>query len=215
VHEWLALRGKPYGPDAELGRWLDAYARSTELAAGFANEHSLSRPVKTRAIAPTGTIAIIAETTSGMEPIFCKAYKRLLKEADAGGLDRTKAMYVVDPTARKLAEAGVDPNEVEDAYQLSYDVERRLDMQAWLQEYVDHGISSTINLPGPLTGPDQRDFGRAVLRHLPRLRGITAYPDGARDGQPLNPVPYDVAVGKQGVVFEESDDRCVSGSCGA
>ncbi len=215
VHEWLALRGKPYGPDPELGRWLDAYERSTDLAAGFADQHGLSRPVKTRAIAPTGTIAIIAETTSGMEPIFCKAYKRLLKEADAGGLDRTKAMYVVDPTARKLAEAGVDPNEVEDAYQLSYDVDRRLGMQAWLQGYVDHGISSTVNLPGPLTGQDQRDFGRALLMHLPRLRGVTAYPDGARDGQPLNPVPYDEAVTKQGVVFEESDARCVSGSCGA
>ena len=63
-----------------------------------------SRPASaTRAIAPTGTIAICAETTTGIKPIFCVAYKR--RYLDAGKV--WKFQYVIDPTARKLVEQGV------------------------------------------------------------------------------------------------------------
>jgi ribonucleoside-diphosphate reductase alpha chain len=217
IHEWLIKRGKPYGPDDELHDWMAAYSTSGLWAERWAKKHNLSVPVKTRAIAPTGTIGIVAETTTGIEPIFCVAYKRRVKTAQADGKDLVSYQYVVDPTARRAVEAGADWREIEDAYMLSYNVEKRIAFQAWMQQYVDHGISSTINLPEPITDPaDVMDFADLLMDYLPKLRGITVYPDGARGGQPLTAVPYEMAAGQEGVVFEESEDAaCKSGVCGA
>lgn len=211
VHEWLLQRGYCYEPTDELGEWLDEYAKSTDYAIKYADEHGISRPIKTRAIAPTGTIGIVAETTTGIEPIFCVAYKRRYL---AGGRD-WKFQYVVDPTAQRLVERGVDPNKIEDAYSLSYDVERRVKFQAWIQQWVDHGISSTINLPYPIVDEEEKhQFGDMLYDYLPKLRGITVYPDGARGGQPLSPVAYHTAITQLGVVFEENEEKCVGGVCG-
>lgn len=211
IHEWLLKRGQPYAPNDELGTWLDEYARSTEYAWAWADKHMLSRPVKTRAIAPTGTIGIIAETTTGIEPIFCVAYKRrYLVNRD------WKYQYVIDPTAKRLIENnGVDPESIEDAYSLAFDVEKRVAFQAWVQQWVDHGISSTVNMPYVVTDEQEvRDFAQMLYRYLPQLRGVTCYPDGARGGQPLSAVSYDTAAAQEGVVFEESEERCVGGACG-
>jgi ribonucleoside-diphosphate reductase alpha chain len=220
VHEWLLLRGKPYGKDDELGTYLEAYAASTEIAHKYADEWELSRPIKTRAIAPTGTIGIIAETTTGIEPIFCAAYKRRYLKGSTWNWQ-----YVLDPTAKRLVEHGVEPDKIEDAYVLSNsfeNVERRLAFQSWVQGYVDHGISSTINLPAwgsenNNTGTMQ-EFGQRLIKHLPKLRGITTYPDGARGGQPITAVSYRTASKHVGEIFVESTDVCDltrGGSCGA
>jgi ribonucleoside-diphosphate reductase alpha chain len=105
---------------------------------------------------------------------------------------------------------------------LADDVERRVSFQAWAQQFVDHGISSTINLPAwgsPLNNEDRvRPFGDMLIRYLPRLRGITCYPDGARGGQPLTRVDYREAAAHEGEVFSEVVDVCdlrSGGSCGA
>lgn len=212
IHEWLLQRGYKYGPNDELAEWLDVYASSGEWANHYADQHWLTRPVKTRAIAPTGTIGIMAETTTGIEPIFCVAYKRrYLKGGD------WKYQYVVDPTAHRLVEeTGVDPMSLEDSYSLAYDVERRVKFQGWIQQWVDHAISSTINLPYSITdAAEVEDFKDMLYGYLPQLRGITVYPDGARGGQPLSVAPYDEAINNRGVVFEEDPAAaCASGSCG-
>lgn len=210
IHEWLLKRGKQYGPDAELETWLKRYATSTKKAAAWANVHSLSRPVKTRAIAPTGTIGIIAETTTGIEPIYCTAYKRRYLR----GKDWV-TQYVVDPTARRLVEEGAAPESIEDATSLSYDPERRISFQAWVQRHVDHGISSTINLPHPLTRDEADTLGQVMIKYLPDLRGITVYPSGARGLDPLHPTSYTNAVKHEGFVIEEEQERCIGGVCGA
>lgn len=217
LHEWLLLRGKKYGPDAELQKYLEIYATSTEVAAKYAKQWDLSVPVKTRAIAPTGTIGIVAETTTGMEPIFCAAYKRRYRK----GTDMMAYQYVIDPTAKKLVDKGVNPDHIEDAYTLAEDVERRVAFQAWLQKYVDHSISSTINLPewgSELNNTNTvQKFGTMLMKYLPELRGITCYPDGARGGQPLTPVKYSTAIKHTGEVFYEAVDVCditKAGSCG-
>jgi ribonucleoside-diphosphate reductase alpha chain len=214
IHEWLLKRGAKYEPNDELEEWLKVYATSTEVATKWATKHDLSAPVKTRAIAPTGTIGIIAETTTGIEPIFCVAFKRRYKEARHDG-DVIRYQYVVDPTAARLIDEGVDPDSIEDAYSMAYNVEKRVAFQAWLQQYVDHAISSTINLPYPIVDPQEvDDFAHMLYKYLPGLRGITAYPDGARGGQPLSAVPYEVAKDNVGVVYEESEERCKGGACG-
>lgn len=212
IHEWLLKRGYKYEPNEELGEWLDEYALSTTYARKWADEHGLTPPVKTRAIAPTGTIGIIAETTTGIEPIFCVAYKRRYL------VDGTtwKYQYVIDPTAKRLIEnEGVEPDAIEDAYSLAYNVEKRIEMQAFVQRYVDHGISSTINLPYVYQDQNEIDeFASMLYQWLPKLRGVTCYPDGARGGQPLTAVSYEVAATQEGVVFEETEERCIGGLCG-
>lgn len=216
LHEWLLKHGKKYGPDEDLGEFLEIYATSTEIAHRYADEWGISRPVKTRAIAPTGTIGIVAETTTGIEPIFCVAYKRRYLKGDV-----YHYQYVVDPCAKRLIESGIPANQIEDAYTLAEDVERRVAFQAWVQKYVDHSISSTINLPawGSELNNDGkvREFGEMLYKYLPYLRGVTVYPDGARGGQPLTPVRYQTAIKHIGEIFVEQMDVCdltKGGSCG-
>jgi ribonucleoside-diphosphate reductase alpha chain len=216
LHEWLLNKNKRYEKDEELQKYLEVYAESTKIAKRYAKEWELTAPVKTRAIAPTGTIGIIAETTTGIEPIFCAAFKRRYAKGTTWNYQ-----YVLDPTAKKLVEKGVNPDNIEDAYSLAEDVERRVAFQAWVQSYVDHSISSTINLPSwgsELNNENTvRKFGDMLIKYLPNLRGITCYPDGARGGQPLTPVKYSTASKHVGEVFVESTDICditKGGSCG-
>ena len=216
VHEWLLKRDKPYAPDEELGKWLEIYATSTEIAARYAEQWDISKPVKTRAIAPTGTIGILAETTTGIEPIFAVAYKRRYLKHHTWHYE-----YVVDPCAARLIESGIPEYKIEDAFKLSEDIEKRVQFQAWVQQYVDHGISSTINLPAWKSQHNNDykilPFGEMLLKYLPKLRGITVFPDGSRSGQPLTPVKYSTAVKYTGEVVQEQADICLitkGGSCG-
>lgn len=214
LHEWLLMRGKKYGPDDELEEYLKIYANNDKIARKWAKKLELSEPLKTRAIAPTGTIGILAETTTGIEPIFCAAYKRRYLKHNTWNYQ-----YVIDPISKRLVEMGVDPERIEDAY--SIDFERRVAFQAWVQEYVDHSISSTINLPkwGSATNNSKtvQEYGKILMKYLPQLRGITCYADGSRGGQPLTPVKYTTAMKHEGQVFEEASDICdisKGGTCG-
>lgn len=217
IHEWLLIHGKKYAPDNDLEEYLKIYAKSGHLVKSYADKWDLSKPIKTRAIAPVGTIGIIGETTTGIEPIFCAAYKRRYLKGSIW-----QYQYVVDPTAKRLLDTGVHFDLIEDAYNLAEDVERRVSFQAWVQQYVDHSISSTINLPawGSALNNENtvQDFGKMLIKYLPKMRGITVYPDGARDGQPLNAAPLSDALKNVGEIFEEAGNVCEiskGGECGA
>lgn len=222
MHEWLMKRKEPYAVSDELHRWLAVYRSQSDLvSAGFADELSISRPVAKRAIAPTGTIGILAGTTTGVEPLFAVAYKRRYLKGT-----RWHYQYVVDGTAQELIGLyGVDPDEIESAVDLAENYEQRIKFQADVQDYVDQSISSTINLPSwgsKLNNPDTVDgFASTLASYAHRLRGFTVYPDGARGGQPLTSVKYSEAVEQLGEEFEESvetHDICdisgKGGSCG-
>lgn len=215
LHEWLLKNGEPYGPSDKLGEYLEAYELSGMAADYFSEKWDISKPIKTRAIAPTGTIGIVAETTTGIEPIFCVAYKRRYLKGQAVHYE-----YVVDPCAKRLIDSGINPEAIEDAYSIT--PERRVAFQAWLQQFVDHGISSTINLPawGSKENNEStvQDFGNMLMKYLPNIRGVTTYPDGARGGQPLSAVKYQTAIKNIDQVFIEGTDICditKGGSCGS
>lgn len=216
IHEWLIKHGKQYGPDDDLKKYMEIYAQSTQIAHEWEKIWSLSKSVKTRAIAPTGTIGIVAETTTGCEPIFCVAFKRRYLSGKTWNYQ-----YVVESIAKRLVEeTGVSPESIEDAYSIA--PQRRVEFQTWLQQYVDHGISSTINLPAWGSEANNEDkveeFGNMLLKYLPHLRGITCYPDGARSGQPLTAVSYKTAMKHVGQIFIESQDVCdwtKGGTCGS
>lgn len=218
IHEWLLLHGKKYGPDDDLLQYMERYAHSTNWAHHYEKKWGLSPSVKTRAIAPTGTIGIVAETTTGIEPMLCAAYKRRYLKGNTWHYQ-----YVVEAVAKRLIEEnGIRPDDIEDAYMLAEEPERRVEFQVWMQQFVDHGISSTINLPqwGSEANNDSkvREFGEMLMKYLPKLRGITCYPDGARGGQPLTAVKYTTAMKHTGEIFVESADICditKGGTCGA
>ena len=217
IHAWLLQRGYGYEVTPELHEWLKVYKDESERSA---NEHCerlfISKPVAYRAIAPTGSIGILAGTTTGIEPLFAVAYKRRYLTDGT----KWKYEYVVDSTADQLIrEYGLDPNKIETAYGLSHDYEKRIKFQADIQDYVDMSISSTINLPAWGTkGNSEADverFAATLSKYAPRLRGFTCYPDGSRGGQPLTEVPYEEAIKHRGIVFEDNIDKaCSSGVCG-
>jgi len=214
IHEWLLKRGYRYEMVPELRQWLEVYREESERAANsLCDRLSISRPVAYRAIAPTGTIGIIAGTTTGIEPLFAVAYKRRYL---VGG-STWKYEYVVDATAEALISEGIAADSIETAVDLASDFQRRIAFQADVQDYVDMAISSTINLPAwgsDLNNPDTvLPFANILAKYAPRLRGFTAYPDSARGGQPLESVSYKEAMKHKGVVFEENDS-CKGGVCG-
>lgn len=219
IHEWLLKRGEGYVVSEELHKWLAVYRDSSESAA---NEHCdrfyISRPIAYRAIAPTGSIGILAGTTTGIEPLFAVAYKRrFLTEGT-----KWKYQYVVDGTANTLIhDYGIKPDAIESALDLSTNYEQRIKFQADIQDYVDMSISSTINLPGWNTKHNNEghveEFTRTLAKYAPRLRGFTCYPDGSRGGQPLTSVPYEEALKHKDVVYDEVDICDLTGhggSCG-
>ena len=215
LHEWLLKRNFKYEMNDELKQWMKVYESESTKAA---NEHCdrlfLNRPKGYRAIAPTGTISILAGTTSGIEPIYAVAYRRRYLTDGT----RWKHQFVVDGTAESLINDGIKPEGIESAVDLAADPERRIKFQYELQKYVDHAISSTINLPQWGTEFNNEDkvpeFAKIVKKYASGLRGLTLYPDGSRGGQPISTVPYNDANSKRGVIFEDnSEEQCLSGVC--
>jgi ribonucleoside-diphosphate reductase alpha chain len=213
IYEWLLVRGYRYGPNDELGEWLETWVEQSDLAARIGSRMlNITEPKKKRALAPNGTIGIIGETTTSLEPLLAAAIKRRYLKGQTWHFQ-----YVIDAAAKRLLDKGVSPELLEDAYDLAKDPERRIAFQAWFQQYVDHGISSTLNLPSrEQQNFTIEEFGNTLLRYLPKLRGITVYPDGSRGGQPITKVDLQEALDWEGREYEETGNSqsCVNGACG-
>lgn len=212
MHEWLITRGNKYEVTPELHKWLNIYKQESDSACYIgAKQLGVNIPIGKRAIAPTGTIGILAETTTGIEPLFCAAYKRRYLKGD-----KWCYQYVIDGTVKRLIDRGIPIDDIQDAYDISF--KERVKFQADVQNYVDMAISSTCNLPswGSAANNEENIDNKAkvLLKYAKRLRGFTCYPDGARTGQPLQRVTLKTALKKEGTVFEENEQQCVNGVCG-
>jgi ribonucleoside-diphosphate reductase alpha chain len=219
LHEWLLSRGSSYEVTPTLHQWLSVYKGiSDDTSRQFANRLGVCQPVANRSIAPTGTIGMVAGTTTGIEPVYAVAYKRRYLKGT-----RWHYQYAIDSAAQDVInKLGIAPEKVESAIDLATDYERRIRFQADVQDYVDMAISSTINLPArDAQNVDATDFARTLAKYAPRLRGFTCYPDGSRGGQPLTSVSYEEAKAWLGTEFEERlehNDVCSitgGGYCGS
>ena len=213
MHEWLLKNGYRYEMNDELRLWLGEYVHAGEAGANaISDKININRPKKYRAIAPTGTIGILASTTTGIEPLFAVAYKRRYLTKGT----KWNYEYVIDATAESLINKyDLNPEFIETSSTLAGDPERRIKFQSEVQEYVDMAISSTLNLPSfeeQKFSPEW--FGDMLLKYIPKLRGMTCYPDGSRGGQPLTAVPYEMAKKSTGYVFDETEEKCSGGVCG-
>jgi len=216
IHEWLMIRSMDYEVTPELHKWLSIYEQESDSSAFVgAKQLGVSVPKGVRAIAPTGTIGILAESTTGIEPLFCKAYKRrYFKEG------KWLYQYVVDGSVKRLMASGIAMDRIRDSYDMTF--KQRVKFQADTQNYVDMAISSTCNMPawgGEYNNESMIErHSETLLKYAKRLRGFTVYPDGCRTGQPLTRCELKEALEQEGTVFEESPDLCdmtKGGPCGS
>jgi ribonucleoside-diphosphate reductase alpha chain len=153
-------------------------------------------------IAPTGTIAMIANCSSGIEPIFALAFtrKNILDQGDEQYLEINPVLeriakeqwFYSKELMQKVAERGSleelseVPEEVKRVFVTAHDIspEWHVRIQAAFQKYTDNAVSKTINLPHEATIEDVRKA--FMLAYDTGCKGITIYRDGSREAQVLN-----------------------------
>ena len=129
-------------------------------------------------VAPTGSGAIIARVTSGVEPIFATSYKRKVKKNDSLGKE-FDTFTVYHPVVKEMF--GGDKN-LPDYVVTAHDVDPyfRVKMQGEIQKYIDSSISSTVNLAEDTTVETIADIYMKAYKG--NLKGITVYREGSREG---------------------------------
>jgi ribonucleoside-diphosphate reductase alpha chain len=141
--------------------------------------------------APTGSVSILSQTSSGLEPVFRNSYirRRKMDHSDADTEadfvddvgDRWKEFKVYHHNVREyLAATGrkTPPKYFVESDQIDW--KKRIEIQSVIQQHIDHAISSTINLP---RGTDPEVVGELYLdAWRSGLKGVTVYVDGSRSG---------------------------------
>ena len=129
-------------------------------------------------VAPTGSGAIVARVTSGVEPIFATSYKRKVKKNGSLGKE-FDTFTVYHPVVKEMF--GGDKN-LPDYVVTAHDVDPyfRVKMQGEVQKYIDSSISSTVNLAEETTVETIADIYMTAYKG--NLKGITVYREGSREG---------------------------------
>jgi len=150
-------------------------------------------------IAPTGTISIIANSSSGIEPLFAVSYVRqvldndILVEVHPLFEQIAKARGFYSPELMKvIAEHGtvqdIDavPEDVRRLFVTAHDItpEDHIRMQAAFQKHTDNAVSKTVNFCNSATKEDVATVYR--LAYKQGCKGVTIYRDGSRDMQVLS-----------------------------
>ncbi|HVU94123.1 MAG TPA: adenosylcobalamin-dependent ribonucleoside-diphosphate reductase [Puia sp.] len=218
----LALLDIPYDSDEALAlahrlmKFLreESYAASAALAAQrgpFPNwdksVYAAGLPLRnaTRlSIAPTGTISIIADVSSSIEPLFALAWHRqgAVEGEELEFFSAPFAEYLHQRQLRTGAPIGEAPDNgsATDLRQLPAAARRlfrtaleitpewHLRHQAVFQQYTDNAVSKTINLPESASPQDIARIYRSAWEQ--RLKGITVFRHNCRSGQLLHPGPF-------------------------
>jgi len=161
------------------------------------NGYKAMRNATVTSIAPTGTISIIAGTSSGIEPLFAVAFVR-----NVMGTQLFEVNPVFERTAKerrfystelmtKITRVGSIqslkeiPEDVRGVFVTALDIapEWHVRMQAAFQKYTDNAVSKTVNLPHEATLEDVR--GVYLLAHRLKCKGITVYRYGSKGEQVL------------------------------
>jgi ribonucleoside-diphosphate reductase alpha chain len=141
--------------------------------------------------APTGSVSILSQTSSGLEPVFRNSYIRRRKlshnetKAEADFVDNLGDRWLEYKVYHHNVQAWMskyDSNDVPEFFRTSDSIEwpRRIDVQSTIQKHIDHSISSTINLP---KGTPPATVAELYFQGWKKgLKGITVYVDGSRSG---------------------------------
>ncbi|HID06652.1 MAG TPA: hypothetical protein EYP10_05835, partial [Armatimonadetes bacterium] len=129
-------------------------------------------------VPPVGSGAILAGTTSGIEPIFALSYLRRSESLSQS------EFRVYHPLVREyMRQFGIESeDELPDYFITAHQIapEMRVRMQATIQRHIDHSISSTVNLPHETTVEDVSKI--YFLAWKLGCKGITVYREGSREG---------------------------------
>ena len=159
-------------------------------------------------IAPTGTLSIIANSSSGIEPVFAITYIRNIMDntkmievhpyfqevAEKRGFYKPETMNLI---AQKGSIHGVPevPADIQQLFVTAHDIEAiwHIRMQSAFQKYTNNAVSKTVNLPSEATLEDVKTI--YMLAYKSGCKGVTIYRDKSRDEQVLN-IPSDSAKGQ-------------------
>ncbi len=131
-----------------------------------------TRNVTLLAMAPTGTISVIQEVWSGIEPLMCKAYERN---------DRVSKRVYIHPHYRDPGTANADW--FVDSTDLSPN--EHIETQTAIQRFTDGAVSKTINIPKHYKASE---LSGTILESISDLKGMTVYRNGSRDNQVIRPL---------------------------
>ena len=153
-------------------------------------------------IAPTGTISMVGDTSSGIEPVFSLGYQKNTVEG--------KKLYILNPVfveelksrdlysenlvekivanGGKLSEIDELPEDIRNVYRTALEIspEWHIRIQAAFQKYVDNAVSKTINFAREATVEEVRTAYR--LAYSLGTRGITIYRSGSREKEVIQAV---------------------------
>ncbi|MBW3004798.1 vitamin B12-dependent ribonucleotide reductase [Candidatus Woesearchaeota archaeon] len=150
-------------------------------------------------IAPTGTISMIADCSSGIEPLFSIAYVKRVMEGqelvyinqhfknalrDAGLYSDNIVQKVTDRAS--IQDVAEIPEELRKVFVTAFDItpEWHVRMQAAFQKYTNNAVSKTVNFPNDATTAEVEQV--YMLAFDTGCKGVTVYRDGSREGQILN-----------------------------
>jgi ribonucleoside-diphosphate reductase alpha chain len=149
---------------------------------------------------PTGTTALSADASYGIEPAMGLVFQKNLISGDTMIVANPvferkfkKEKWFNDQLIEKIANNGGSlkgihgiPKEVRDVFMVAHDIDykARIDMQAALQKYCSTAISSTVNLPTDVTKEEISDL--FLYAYEKGLKGVTIYRDGSKRGQPVS-----------------------------
>ena len=148
-------------------------------------------------IAPTGTISMIADCSSGIEPLFSLVYTKTV-------MDGTPLLYVNDYLKIAAEELGFTdaleelsgarsikgfksiPEHIREVFETTFDIspQQHVAMQAAFQKHTDNAVSKTINMPNSATEEDVADVYMSAWQM--KCKGLTVYRDGSRSVQVLS-----------------------------
>jgi ribonucleoside-diphosphate reductase alpha chain len=215
--DMLVLLGIPYDSEeaVRMGEQLMAFiscearvesSRLAEMKGAFPN-YSMSvfsdkgtkvRNATLTTIAPTGTISLIANCSSGIEPLFAICYVRQMlgeeKEFAMHPLFEELAGRHLDENLRsQISESGSVqavqkiPEKIRRLFVTAHDIDPvwHVRMQAAFQKHVDSAVSKTVNLKRDATPEEIAKI--YLLAHELGCKGITVFRDGSREDQVLRP----------------------------
>jgi len=204
-NEFTLINGKYYGLNNFYQLLADEFPEQVQRMA----EHG-RRNISISTVAPTGSLSMLAQVTSGMEPLFQWGYNRRRKiNAEQIGIiesdfidakgdhwqefkvlhEEFKFWVETQWTTENLEAEELSDQELEEAFKASpwarssandIDWVKRVEVQSLIQKYTTHSISSTINLPKTATIKEVDTIYKEAWKN--NLKGVTVYRDGCRDG---------------------------------